>query len=116
MSFSIDQQVIFAARSGNLELLQERVEAGGNINHQDPSHGSAITVAINSNNLEVLDWLIAQGADLNQENSHGITPLDQALRFPNTQVVRLLAYNGAKLGKTVRSHYKARLEECLKHG
>ena len=54
MAFNIDQLVIFAARSGNLPLLQERLAAGGNVNHIDPCFGSALAAAVRKQNLPVV--------------------------------------------------------------
>ena len=65
MSFTPDQLVIFAARAGNVSLLEERVRAGGDINHVDAQHGSALAEAIRKGNLDVLDWLIANGVEVN---------------------------------------------------
>jgi len=113
MSFTIDQLVIFAARSGNLPLLQERVKAGGNINYIDSYHGSALSVTIIQGHLEVLEWLIANGVDVNVEYHDGIGPLEIALRSPKTPVVYRLACAGAKLRKKTRPYYRERLEKCL---
>ena len=113
MSFTIDQLVIFAARSGNLQLLKERVKAGGGINYNDSSHGSALTAAIIAGHIEVLDWLIANGVDVNVQYHDGIGPLEVALRSPEPTVVYRLACAGAKLRKKTRPYYRERLEQCL---
>jgi ankyrin repeat protein len=113
MDFTIDQLVIFAARSGNLQLLKERVRAGGDINYNDSSHGSALTAAILKGHLNVLDWLISNGADVNMEYHDGIGPLEVALRNPEPTVVYRLACAGAKLRKKTRPYYRERLEQCL---
>ena len=41
-----DHLVIFASRSGNYELLLERIEKGGNVNAFDNIHGSPLIAAI----------------------------------------------------------------------
>lgn len=113
MSFTIDQLTIFSARSGNLQLLKERVQAGGDINYIDSSHGSALTAAIIKGHLEVLDWLMANGVDVNVEYHDGIGPLEVALRNPESSVVYRLVCVGAKLRKKTRPYYRERLEQCL---
>ena len=113
MSFTVDQLVIFAARAGNLPLLKERVQAGGNINYVDSKHGSALAEAIRQSNLDLLDWLISNGADVNIQYRDGIGPLEVALRDPVSAVVYRLVYAGAKLRKTTRPYYRTRLEQCL---
>ncbi len=116
MCFTIDQKVIFAARSGNIDLLKERVSFGGSVNLYDPNHGSALIAAICNEHKEIISWLIANGADVNFEHRHGIGPLEVALHHPNPEIVKILAWSGAKLKKKSRSIYGERLEECLKNG
>ena len=113
MSFAIDQLVIFAVRAGNVALLKERVEAGGDINYQDTEHGSALTAAIRKGNLDVLDWLLSSGADVHVEYHDGIGPLEVALRNPVPDVVYRLVCAGAKLKRKTRPHYRERLEACI---
>ncbi len=113
MSFTVDQLVIFAARSGNLPLLIERVRAGGDINYLDPEHGSALSEAIRSRDLDVLDWLIASGVDVNARHHDAIGPLEIALHNPAPEVVYRLVCAGAKLTRTARPYYRQRLDKCL---
>ncbi len=113
MSFTKDQLVIFAARTGNLPLLKERVEAGGDINGFDPTYGSALGEAIRQSNLEVVDWLLKNGVDLEVQQHDGVGPLEIALNHPKPELVYKLVCAGAKLRKRSRPHYRQRLEECL---
>lgn len=113
MSFTTDQLVIFAARAGNLPLLMERAEAGGDINHIDPKHGSALVEAIRKGALDILDWLISNGVDVNVEYHDGIGPLEIALRHPVPDVVYRLVCAGATLRRKTRPHYRERLEQCI---
>lgn len=114
MAFTKDQLVIFAARSGNLALLRERVSAGGDVNYFDSDHGSALTAAIRAMNLPTVEWLIANGADVNAEYRDGIGPLEIALHHPVPEIVDLLLQAGARLGRKARPYYAQRLTECLK--
>ena len=116
MSITLDQKVIFAARSGNLELLKERIALGGSVNIYDPKHGSALIAAIGKGHKEIISCLIENGADVNYEHHDGIGPLEVALRHPNPEIVKLLAWSGAKLKRKTREFYGERLEECLKNG
>ena len=117
MSITLDQKVIFAARSGNLELLKERILLGGSVYLNDPKHGSALIAAIGSNrHKEIISCLIENGADVNYEHHHGIGPLEVALSHPNPEIIKLLAWSGAKLKKKTREYYHQRLEESLKIG
>jgi len=114
MGFNKHQRVIFAARSGNIAALRERVRAGGDINHFDPKHGAPLMVAIRSGNVATIEWLLANGADVNAEYGDQIGPLEIALYRPEPKVVRLLLAAGARLKKKVRPYYAVRLENCLK--
>jgi hypothetical protein len=114
MTITIDQHVIFAARAGNLPLLKDRVEAGGNINHIDPQHGSALAEAIRGRHIEVLEWLIANGANVTIQYRDAFGPLELALVHPDSEVVYQLVCAGAKLTRTARPNYRKRLEGYLK--
>tara|TARA_B100000965_G_scaffold380301_1_gene376742 strand:+ start:1344 stop:1703 length:360 start_codon:yes stop_codon:yes gene_type:complete len=92
---------------------RERIAAGGNLNYQDASHGSALVAAINNNDVTMIQYLIDHGADVNAENTHGIVPIEIALHHATDEVVRLLAWSGAKLHSRSRPHWRKRLEECL---
>ncbi len=116
MSITLDQKVIFAARSGNLDLLKERVALGGSVNVYDPKHGSALIEAIRHDHKDITSFLIEKGADVNYEHHDGIGPLEVALRHPKPEIVKLLAWSGAKLKKKSREYYGERLEQCLKIG
>jgi ankyrin repeat protein len=114
MNITLNQKVIFATRSGNLELLKERVALGGSIHLYDPKHGSALVEAIRFEHKKIISWLIENGVELNFEEHHGIGPLEIALHSPNSEIVKLLVWSGAKLKKKSREYYGKRLEECLK--
>ena len=113
MPFTLNQLVIFAARGGNLDLLKERVESGGDINYFDSNYGSALTAAIGNGNICIIDYLIENGANLNAENAHGIVPLEMALHHASDDIVRKLAMSGAKLNSRSRPHWRERLVACL---
>ncbi|MGB0204288.1 MAG: ankyrin repeat domain-containing protein [Neptuniibacter sp.] len=113
MAFTLDQQIIFAVRARNLELVMERIEAGGDLNYQDSMYGSALVSAINNGDEVILQFLIDSGADVNAENVHGIVPLETALHQANRNIVRKLSWSGAKLKSRSRPHWKELLEACL---
>jgi hypothetical protein len=114
MPFNKHQLVIFAARSGNVAALRERVRAGGDINYFDPKHGAPLMAAIRSGNAATIKWLLANGADVNAEYGTQIGPLEVALYRPDAEVASLLVEAGARLRKRVRPYYAVRLENCLK--
>ncbi|GIK60429.1 MAG: hypothetical protein HND39_12060 [Ignavibacteriota bacterium] len=111
--FSIHQLTIFAARSGNLELLKERIKAGGDINYLDQQFGSALSEAIRTSKLEIIDYLIQNGVDVNASYYDDFGPLEIALRNPEFHIVYKLLCAGARLKKKTRPYYKLRMEECI---
>ena len=113
MAFTLNQLTIFAVRARNLDLLKERVDAGGDINYQDPGHGSALVAAINNDDEEIIQCLLDHGVNVNAENGHGIVPLEVALHHSSDNVVRQLSWAGAKLSSRCRPHWKERLKLCL---
>jgi ankyrin repeat protein len=97
MAFTKHQLVIFAARSGNLPLLRERVRNGGDINCLDPKHGAPLMAAIRSDHVAAVRWLLANGADVNAKYGDQFGPLEVALYHPNPEVVGVLLEHGARL-------------------
>lgn len=114
MAFTKHQLVIFAARSGNVAALCERVRDGGDINHFDARHGAPLMAAIRHDRVAAVEWLLANGADVNAEYRDQIGPLEVALYQPNPEVVGLLLRAGARLKNKARPYYVARLTKCLK--
>lgn len=115
MSFTIHQEVIFAVRAKNIDLLKQRLSAGGDINYRDESYGSALTEAINRGDEEIIQYLIDNGADVNLENFNSITPLELALNHASDEIVRKLSWSGARISSRCRPHWKERLRLCLKN-
>lgn len=111
MAFTIDELVIFAARSGNIALLSKRVRDGGNINYLQ---GAPLIAAIRNERIAAIEWLLTNGADVNASYGDQIGPLEVALYRPNPEVVGLLLSAGARLRKKVRPYYAIRLKNCLK--
>jgi ankyrin repeat protein len=114
MGFSEHQLVIFAARSGNVAKLRERLRAGGDINHFHPKDGSPLIAAIRSHRVAAVEWLLANGADANANYGDDTGPLEIALRRPNLEIVGLLLAAGARLRRKSRPYYAVRLKNCLK--
>ncbi len=115
MSFTIHQEVIFAVKGKNLELVKQRLFAGGDINYRDNKYGSALSEAINGGDEEIVQYLIDSGANVNLENSSGIVPLELALHHASDDIVRKLSWSGAKINSRCRPHWKQRLKLCLEN-
>jgi len=85
-----------AAFQGNLEAIQQHIEAGSDLNEKDPVSGaSPLIIAAVFGQIEVVRALIKAGADVNSRNNEGSTPLHTAAFFCRTEIVEALLDNGA---------------------
>ena len=111
---SIHQLAIFAARSANLALLKERIEAGADPNYVDAQYGSPLAAAIAADSQEIVEYLLSIGASVNIEYHDSIGPLEIALYHSNKAIAYRLVCAGAKLKRTALPFYRARLDDILK--
>jgi ankyrin repeat protein len=109
MSITIDDLVVFAARSSNLSLLKERLSQGG-----DPSYNDceALRAAAYKGNEEAIEILLQAGANPNGGKA-GFGALEIALRFGGSGASYKLLCAGAKLRRTTRQFYRERLKKVL---
>ena len=112
--FTIHQLLIFAARSGNLEVMSERIAAGADVSYQDEQHGSALFVAIASHHASAVEFLIARGVDVHMTDSRGQGALEHALRFQDDAISSVLVRAGARLQPHALPHFRDMLAEHLK--
>lgn len=64
-----------AARTGNLEAIQQHIQATSNLNEKAPdSGGSPLHTAAVFGQLEAVRALVQAGADVNARNNDGATP------------------------------------------
>lgn len=87
-----------AAMEGNLEAIQQHIEAGSDLNERDPMSGATpMIIATVFGRIEALKSLIKGGADLNYRNNEGATALMVAAVFDRVEISRLLIEAGADL-------------------
>ena len=85
-----------AAFQGNLEAIQQHIEADSDLNEKDPVSGaSPLIIAAVFGQIEVVRALIKAGADVNSRNNEGSTPLITAAVFGQIEVARALIEAGA---------------------
>jgi ankyrin repeat protein len=108
MAFTQDELVAFAARSGNVELMRERIAAGS-----DPTRSGALLAAIAARRSGAITALLELGADPNAPDHYGQVALDYALRIGDASVVRELLAYGARLSHHSRPHWAEKLQELL---
>ena len=110
MRITIDDLVVFVARSGNLSLLKERLSQGADPNYNDCE---ALRAAALQGNEEAIEILLNAGANPNGGKA-GFGALEIALRYRRSGAAYKLLCAGAKLRRTTRQYYRERLEEILK--
>ena len=85
-----------AARTGNLEAIQQHIKAASNLNEKEAaSGGSPLHTAAAFGQLGALQALIQAGTDVNARNNDGATPLISAAFLCRTEIVEYLLAHGA---------------------
>ncbi|MCA9742567.1 MAG: ankyrin repeat domain-containing protein [Deferribacteres bacterium] len=98
-----DVDLHMAALTGNLEAIQQHIQAGSDLNLREPTRGSTpLITAIVFDKPEVAKALIDAGADINLQNNEGSTPLITAAFFCRKEIVRTLLEKGAD--KTIQNN------------
>ncbi|MEW6533447.1 MAG: ankyrin repeat domain-containing protein [Thermodesulfobacteriota bacterium] len=93
----LHQQLIEAARRGNLESVKTLLGMGANVNAEDDRGMTALMAACGQGHVEVAQLLIDGDADVNARDSAGETALMYAASRGLFEVVKLLVENGAAL-------------------
>ncbi len=95
-STAVAQEILDAARAGDLARVEALVEAdSAQVSVRSESAKTALTFAAQGGHLEVVDYLIGRGADVNARNVRGETPLIYAAYFGHAEVVECLLAHGA---------------------
>ncbi len=105
-SISLNELLIFSCRSGNLDLITERVQKGADINYRNNDGSTPILAAISKGYFAAVKYLINQGADLSCKDSYGNNPLEYAIESNNKEIAELLFDHGAYLGKKASPYAK----------
>lgn len=107
-----------AAITGNLEVVQQHVKAGSDLNVKEHTRASTplLTAAV-FGKTEIAKALINAGADINYQNNEGSTALISAAFFCHTEIVKALLEKGAdkslknKAGRTALESVSKSFEE-----
>lgn len=93
-----------AVATGKLDLVQQHIKAGTDINLKDPMGGSSplITAAL-YDQREIASYLIKAGANKNFQNNDGSTALHVAAFFCKPEMVKMLLAAGAD--KQIKNKY-----------
>lgn len=88
--------VIEAFMAEDMELLQQLVADGADIDEKDSDGFTALQYAVNWGDIETTQWLIQNGADVNTTDNWGSTPLINAVyNVAGIEIIELLLENGA---------------------
>jgi fucose 4-O-acetylase-like acetyltransferase len=87
--------IYIAALQGNIEAIQQHIDAGSDLNEKDAYGSSPLIVAATFGRSEVARALIDAGADMKITNNEGSTPLHIAAFFCHTEIVKALLDKGA---------------------
>jgi hypothetical protein len=87
-----------AAMNGDLKAIAQHIEAGSDLNEQDPMSGATpMIIATVFGKVDAVKALIEGGADINYKNKEGATPLIVAAVFNQVDVSSVLMDAGADL-------------------
>ena len=93
-----------ATVTGNLEVINQHILAGSNLDEKDPNEGSsALILAAVFGKTEIAKVLIESGADLHLKNKEGSTALHTAAFFCRVEIVEMLLDKGAD--KSIRNNF-----------
>lgn len=90
--------------SNNLQSIQERIEAGDDINAQDARGKTVLYVAAESGKLDIVEYLVSKGADVNIETDDGYTPLIIASQNAHFEIIKHLVENGANINHQMKNN------------
>ena len=87
------EELIDAARYGDLETVKLLIENGADIDAKDKDGYTVLMYASNNGNLEIIKYLVENGADINIKDKNG----DTALNYARTEGIKeVLIKTGAK--------------------
>jgi len=95
--FKVDALIVDSAR-GNLNLVEDYIRTGVNINGVDPKGNSALMFAASYGHYKIVELLLKNGANPNQRNiTEGFSAIFDAIKNTHIDVVKILIENGASL-------------------
>lgn len=90
-----DAELLQAARTGDLTLLQARLEAGADVNAVSVDGTTPLIEAAAGGQVKAAEALIEAGADIDANQRGWGSPLDAAERAGHTELANLLREKGA---------------------
>ena len=100
---AITKDLISAAREGDPQLLEERIQQGADVNGTDGKHRTALIHAATRGHHPCVQLLIQAEADMSKANKHGETALNRAAAKGHATCLEHLITAGADANTTDRS-------------
>jgi ankyrin repeat protein len=98
--------------SGDLNVVNQHIKAGSDINAKEPMVGSTpLITACTFNKVKIAEALINAGANLTIKNNDGSTALHTAAFFGRIEIVQLLI--DAKADKTIKNNFGMTARETV---
>ena len=94
-SNSLDDGLIEAAKDDKIQIVNEMLDKGADVNAKDKDGWTALLHATWYGNIDVVNQLIAKGTDVNAKNNDGETALMFAYENGYGEIVKLLKTAGA---------------------
>ncbi|WP_051396236.1 ankyrin repeat domain-containing protein [Ignatzschineria larvae DSM 13226] len=91
-----------AAQTGDLEAIQQYLQAGGDINALNRTEESAILIAAKHQQYDVVQFLIEQGADINLQDQICFNPFLWGCIHNDLKLVEMMLNAGADLKRLTR--------------
>ncbi len=101
------EDLLQAARTGNLSKIRSLLEKGVDISYQDHNGQAALMVASSKGHKKVAQTLLSRGAKIDQKNNDGYTALISASHSGHTEVVQMLLDQSAKINHSSESGFTA---------
>lgn len=102
-SSSLNDVLIDAIRSGNLDEVVSNIQDNRNINYKDKSGKTPLHHAAAYGQMEIANYLVSNGADINVKDNNDYTPLQIAAYEGHKDLVAFLVSKGADVN-TVNSY------------
>ncbi len=106
--------LIYAAVYGDAETIKALVEAGADLNQDNPGGRTPLMEAATHGNTKTIKALVEAGADVDKVDKNGKTSLMEAAAHGNVEAIKALAAAGADVDK-VDKNGKTPLMEAATH-
>jgi hypothetical protein len=113
--FSSCGDFLYNAKIGNIERIQNGLEAGVPIEKRDHAGNTALMIAAFNKQYETLEYLCKKGANVNAQNDNGATALIIAAYYNHLDTAKILLKSNAN--KTIKDKFgNTALDYAEQHG